>query len=205
MCDTPSDSPDIGPPPRTFFDWEDPDTLHPMASKNKEVVRPLWDDNVRLLSANFDTRRRRRKTHVRSDFAPPPMSESSPAKDPSFIKDQMPQPGQNLRAGIKRKLDVRDLKDGGFSSKEDNFTFSRKDEPSTWRTQDMSRDATRPAAIKSMQNESPNLEELGGRLYSQTSPVRRVLGPSMCYDRLTSETLLTQCNRECECRSCGVS
>lgn len=141
-----SDSPDIGPPPTTFLDRRKSlEDLRDGASEELESTQ-LPD----FLSANFETRRRRRETHVRRDSSLVSALDLSPSKDPSRSSELLS--SQPVRSGAKRKLDLADRPSDAreTASDADTLTFRRKREEAKIT-------ATEPV---------------------KTSPVRKVLAPS---------------------------
>lgn len=97
-----SDSPDIGPPPRTFIDRRE--SLDRTQNKSQDAAENSQLPD--LASANLETRRRRRETNLRRDSSLVSVLDLSPTKDPARPSELLS--SQPLRAGAKRKLDVED-------------------------------------------------------------------------------------------------
>lgn len=139
-----SDSPELGPPPRTFIDRQE-------GADGASAAHGDENDNVQLpdfLSANFDTRRRRRETHVRRDSSLVSALESSPNKDGERPSDLLS--SQPVRSGLKRKLDSSD------------------------RPNDMLHSPDKAPEMKQNRQERSAGE---AARETQSSPVRRVLAP----------------------------
>lgn len=155
-----SDSPDIGPPPRTFLDRRESFESIKKPSQDSAEESQLPD----LLSANLETRRRRRETSVRRDSSLVSALDLSPSKDP--IRGSELLSSQPIRAGAKRKLDVEDRPiEAQRSSSDDSeaLLFRKK------RDENAARSA-----------EATN-----------TSPVRKALAPSTFYGQSKQEIALT--------------
>lgn len=125
-AETASESPEIGPPPTTYLDQEDVETAQVHNVDTQFQALNLDDVEVSgLFSANFETRRRRRETYVRSDDTaevPPNMTATGREKAAEDVSNRP------LRAGAKRKLDIQDRP---WPSKGDahdvpQFDFTRK-------------------------------------------------------------------------------
>ena len=103
LSDVNNDSPDIGPPPKTFFDRDE-------EAKQNDAT----DDHglpSGLLSANFEKRRKRRETRVRLEDTALSGLDESPYKLETYTTASGQPVSTILRAGAKRKLDWRNHKD----------------------------------------------------------------------------------------------
>ncbi|KAI9728734.1 MAG: hypothetical protein M1828_002840 [Chrysothrix sp. TS-e1954] len=102
LSDANSDSPDIGPPPRT--------SLFDSSEQREATLEPGGGAFEGLLSANFETRRRRRETRVRADVDEGSNTAGSTEAEAN-IEETRTASGQIVsaivRTGAKRKLDWR--------------------------------------------------------------------------------------------------
>jgi hypothetical protein len=118
--DPDSQSPDLGPPPVSRFENEDPIAFNPNPS-SEEQTDETAEDNEPVLSANLETRRKRRESgpnirRVSIFESPPEESEDRPSK--------------GVRAGAKRKFNVQEDEEKARSQPE-SFRFTRKNTQST--------------------------------------------------------------------------
>lgn len=119
--DPDSQSPDIGPPPISRFDTEDPIGFDP-SPVAEEPQEETVEDGEPSLSVNLETRKKRResgpKLSIRrvSVFESPEETEEAPAKP--------------LRTGAKRKFSVQEDEDTN-QAKGDAFRFSRRNAAET--------------------------------------------------------------------------
>lgn len=156
------DSPDIGPPPRTFLDRQD---------SFEGVKGKVQDENEDLelpdfLSANLETRRRRRETNVRRDSSLVSAQDLSPTKENPRPSELLS--GQPVRAGAKRKLDSGDR-------------------PNT--TQQTSPMKASEEVVFHRKQDGSKATAFG---ISNSSPVRKALAPSTCWAVFDIVCLLTQ-------------
>ncbi|EDU47189.1 Shugoshin [Pyrenophora tritici-repentis] len=128
-------SPDIGPPPVSRFESEDPIGFDPSPAA-QEPQEETGEDGEPSLSVNLETRKKRResgpKLSIRrvSLFEPPEETEEAVAKP--------------IRTGAKRKFSVQEDEDVN-QSKSDAFRFSRRNAPSASETQ-ASNEESRPTS-----------------------------------------------------------
>ncbi len=98
-----TDSPDLGPPPIAHFEEGDPIKFDPSQDLSSRS-EPAAEDENPVLSANLETRKKRRESSHRQDLgADKAMRESR--KSVSSIDAET---GQPLKSGAKRKFDVRE-------------------------------------------------------------------------------------------------
>lgn len=114
FSDTASNSPDLGPPPQSQFEQT-------VASSRAEVepdqICTSDEEFAGFLSANLDTRRRRRETRVRPDEQLSSSDELGSAGEEGAPLARPPQiAGNPIRAGAKRKLEHRDQKEPSLLS-----------------------------------------------------------------------------------------
>ncbi|ORY03944.1 hypothetical protein BCR34DRAFT_491981 [Clohesyomyces aquaticus] len=124
--DPDSQSPDLGPPPISRFEDEEPIAFDPSPSpettpeEQVEVAEPA-------LSSNLETRRKRRESNPKISIRRISVFESPPeTSDEGNAK--------TVRAGAKRKLSVREDEEkpgAGGDSQQEPFRFSRKNAPSS--------------------------------------------------------------------------
>lgn len=128
-----SDSPDIGPPPRTFIDRRESFDTTQSQPQDAAEDSQLPD----LTSANLETRRKRRETNVRRDSSLVSVLDLSPTKDPTRPSELLS--SQPLRAGAKRKLDVEDRPNDARTIVSEDATallFRKKREHATLKSQE---------------------------------------------------------------------
>jgi hypothetical protein len=112
-----SQSPDIGPPPVSRFENEDPISFDPNPTPEDQIERSP-EDAEPALSVNFETRKKRRESGPKINPRRMSLFESPPdgAEERS---------SKGIRAGAKRKFTVQE-----DEAKEDAqtipFTFSRR-------------------------------------------------------------------------------
>ncbi|KAF1839219.1 shugoshin [Decorospora gaudefroyi] len=133
--DPDSQSPDIGPPPVSRFENEDPIGFDPSPA-TEERQEEIGEDGEPALSVNLETRKKRResgpKLNIRrvSVFESPEEAEEGAAK--------------SLRTGAKRKFSVQEDEDRN-QSKGDAFRFSRRNAPDALEAEASNED-TRPTS-----------------------------------------------------------
>ncbi|KAI9811465.1 MAG: hypothetical protein M1827_005448 [Pycnora praestabilis] len=182
-----TESPDLGPPPIAHFVEEDPIKFDPGQRPTERRARlDGADEETFALPANLETRKKRR------DSITIPKSKSSsrfelkatqpPGNVPNPAEATLAQP---LKAGAKRKLDVRDDKqrtDTTSDAEPDGFQFNRRTGPSNESNQKatpnsidskvsrkISQDlATARGVMRDKHKPTPELSQV---------PERRALGP----------------------------
>lgn len=114
------ESPDLGPPPVARFDYEDPvKNTSPLINKISPEL-PLEDDALpAALSANLETRRKRKDGQPRLETRRHSVLPQSPAKAEGETSAM-------LRTGAKRKLADRETEKPIRPPSKGDFTFSRK-------------------------------------------------------------------------------
>ncbi|PVH93413.1 hypothetical protein DM02DRAFT_227961 [Periconia macrospinosa] len=115
-----SQSPDIGPPPISRFDDQEPIAFNPSGSPGERPAQ-LVEDQAPALPATLETRRKRRESGPRLDVCRVPMFESPPddAEKPSAAA---------VRVGSKRKFSVQEDEEKARPPTE-SFRFSRRNAP----------------------------------------------------------------------------
>jgi len=89
---------------------------------------PLDPERSGLLSANFETRKRRRETYVRPDESAEPAVASSATLEPSFFRSPERLQGKPIRASRKRRLSAHlVLLEEDKKTQPQEFEFTRKD------------------------------------------------------------------------------
>lgn len=179
--DPADDSPDLGPPPVARFEQEDPIKFDPKAQSGLEDVELNLDleDLPAALSANLETRKKRRDGQVR------PVIKCINRFEPAHIQEEVMSAksveefvAQPLRTGAKRKLSARDDGDqrtAARSRKSDDFSFSRK--AATGPKSEQENDMVAPLALIPASHVASSMVEKEVQL--PTQPARTVLGPSM--------------------------
>lgn len=127
-----TDSPDLGPPPVAHFDSEDPIKFD-ASLKAKENGVQVFDleDQPAVLSANLETRKRRKDGSNQSNSGNAPKDESgvAQAKRTSPVNEDSAS-SQALNPGAKRKLSVREEEEekasGQVVARKDDFKFNRR-------------------------------------------------------------------------------
>jgi hypothetical protein len=95
-----SQSPDLGPPPVSQFDIEEPIAFNPSIALEEQTEETMEDSNP-ALSINLETRKKRRESGPKLDMRRVSIFEP-PANDP----DQ--KPSRSVRTGAKRKFSVQE-------------------------------------------------------------------------------------------------
>ena len=117
------ESPDLGPPPIAHFEEEEPIKFDPDRKPPIDRTREsMGDDDLPVLPANLETRKKRRDSSLIRPFA-----DADSASEPQRNKDIVP--GPSLRAGAKRKLNMLDESNKADPAPvlmKDDFLFSRK-------------------------------------------------------------------------------
>ncbi|RDI85407.1 hypothetical protein Vi05172_g4566 [Venturia inaequalis] len=131
------ESPDLGPPPVAHFQDEDPikfDAQPPTYTLEAEPIpepeaEPQTEDLPAALSANLETRRKRRDSHggklnirrMSVFHSPPERTEDEGSTGTKAISGALP-----IRAGAKRKMSARDDEGKGETKASEEFMFSRR-------------------------------------------------------------------------------
>lgn len=185
-----TDSPDIGPPPVAHFEEGDPIKFDPLQDRSSaEGSAESTMETQPKLSANLETRRKRRESSHRRDVDVKNTNVNF-TKSTASIGTAMPM-SQPLKSGAKRKFSIRD--DDGEpavvdeSGKQD-FQFNRRG--SEFRINDndntkpiISR-ATKAASDKASQAPIPSItgkdckDKASGASATVTATGRKALGPS---------------------------
>lgn len=127
-----TDSPDLGPPPIAHFEEGDPIKFDhgPEESSHRMSAAAVEEGNP-VLSANLETRKRRRESSQRRDMERQKPGTDSMKPVPAMESD----PGQSLKSGAKRKLNVREEDD--LSEAKD--VLEKCDFPYSWKSSDVRR------------------------------------------------------------------
>jgi hypothetical protein len=120
MNDPESQSPDIGPPPVSRFDNEEPISFNPSQEAEEQLEEPA-EDGERALSVNLETRKKRRESGPKLNIRRVSVFESPPenAEEGS---------AKTIKTGGKRKFCVQEDDDKN-ESKAEAFRFSRRNAP----------------------------------------------------------------------------
>ena len=110
--DPDSQSPDIGPPPVSRFENEDP-----IAFNSNPSPEDRSEDAEPTLSVNLETRKKRRESGPKSDLRRVSIFESPP--------DSLEDRPKGVRIGAKRKFSVQEDEDKSQHPSE-SFTFTRR-------------------------------------------------------------------------------
>ncbi len=168
-----TESPDLGPPPIAHFEEGNPIKFgHNQAALSKtdacdsaEVVHPP-------LSANLETRKKRRESSHHLETSRPVTTDTSSTM------------GQPLKSGAKRKLNARDDDDPmEKSSEKDAFRFNRKNVASTVGENSLEADKKGQSIIQKVSQDLATVREMS-RDKSREAPLvttttaRKALGPS---------------------------
>jgi hypothetical protein len=136
MLDEPdSQSPDIGPPPVARFDNEGPITFNPEQA-NEEQNDDGNQDGEPALSANLETRKKRRESGPKLNIRRVSMFESPPEN----VEEE---PQKVTKTGSKRKFSVQEDEDK-IQSNSEPFRFSRRNAPGS--ETEASNDTSRPSS-----------------------------------------------------------
>lgn len=123
-----TDSPDLGPPPVAHFEDGDPIKFDSNQEKRRaERIPGTMEEGQPVLSANLETRKKRRESSHHRD-ADDKKSSVKPSGE-VIQKDLGSSTNQHLKSGAKRKLHVRDEEDQPHRSDDqakDAFQFDRK-------------------------------------------------------------------------------
>jgi hypothetical protein len=133
--DQDSQSPDIGPPPVSRFEDEDPIGFNPSPSAEEQRQEPA-EDGEPALSVNLETRKKRRESGPRLNIRRVSVFESA--------EESVEEAAKPLRTGAKRKFSVQEDEDSN-QSKGDAFRFSRRNAPSASETE-VSNGDSRPSS-----------------------------------------------------------
>lgn len=117
LDDPDSQSPDIGPPPVSRFDNEEPISFN-ATRPAEELQEELVDSEEPALSVNLETRRRRRESGPKLNIRRVSVFESPPETGEERA-------AKTTKAGAKRKFSVQEDEDKP-TSKPDAFRFSRR-------------------------------------------------------------------------------
>jgi hypothetical protein len=122
LNDPESQSPDIGPPPVSRFDNEEPISFNPGQEVEEQSEEPA-EDGEPALSVNLETRKKRRESGPKLNIRRVSVFESPPENtDESAAK--------TIKTGGKRKFSVQEDDDRN-ESKAEAFRFSRRNAPAS--------------------------------------------------------------------------
>ncbi|KAH7094638.1 hypothetical protein FB567DRAFT_600245 [Paraphoma chrysanthemicola] len=132
---TMNQSPDIGPPPISRFDNEDPISFDPAQASNEQLEEPA-EDGEPALSVNLETRKKRRESGPKLNIRRVSVFESPP-------ENTEEQPTKSTKTGAKRKFSVQEDEDKD-QSKSESFRFSRRNAPGS--EAEASNEGSRPSS-----------------------------------------------------------
>ena len=186
-----TDSPDLGPPPVAHFEEGDPIKFDPTQEQSPREEVESTEEVQSKLSANLETRKKRRESSHRRDVDVKTASVES-TKSTTSTATAMPT-HQSLKSGAKRKLNVRDDDNQGAIADElGKQEFQFKPRSSDLRMGDSGvtkptvSKATKPVGDKAPQaaalsNSGKNgKEKVSGASATVTGGGRKALGPSKC-------------------------
>jgi len=131
IAETSSASPEAGPPPMMHFEHEAIASAEAPPSPPAEPEQSHFDpERSGLLSANFETRKRRRETYVRPDESAHPQPAAIPVAtvETSFFRSPERLQGKPIRASRKRRLSAHlALLEEDKRTQPQEFEFTRKD------------------------------------------------------------------------------
>lgn len=128
-----SQSPDIGPPPVSHFNVEEPIAFKHIATVDEHPDVAV-DGNEVVLPMNIEPRRKRRESGPRirrmSLFESP---EEEPEEQPEEKPGEGPEaaPEKTIRTGAKRKFSVQEDDNSKSQAQAESFQFSRRGTPAT--------------------------------------------------------------------------
>lgn len=127
-----TDSPDLGPPPVAHFEEADPIKFD-TGKRVEEPAPDVGEEIPQALSANLQTRRKRRESSYSSDMGRTQKIENSAAqRGNDLLTSSSTGSSQPLKSGAKRKLSVRDDEEHMAASKsveKEAFRFHRRTTP----------------------------------------------------------------------------
>lgn len=156
-----SQSPDIGPPPVSHFNIEEPIAFNHGALMGERPDLAVNGDAV-ILPINLETRRRRRESGPKIEKRRISLFESPDEEEPKE------EPAKAARTGAKRKFSVQEDEDKGQRQPE-SFQFSRRGTPVS---------ADEPGAESGVHPLSPTRPILSSSMYNNTDQPLRSLTPS---------------------------
>lgn len=135
LDDPDSQSPDIGPPPVSRFENEEPITFNPSPASEGQQGG-IDEDGEPALSVNLETRKKRRESGPKLNIRRVSLFESPEEAEEGATKV--------VRTGAKRKFSVQEDADK-LQSNGEPFRFSRRNTPSASETE-ASNDDSRPSS-----------------------------------------------------------
>lgn len=195
-----TDSPDLGPPPVAHFDEGDPIKFDPTQELSPgEGLAESTEEAQPKLSANLETRKKRRESSHRRDVG---MKNTNVDPDRYTTSTAAAMPAsQPLKSGAKRKLNARDDDNQPTTvnePREQNLHVNsepRMSENSL--TQPILSGAIKAAGQKAPENAVPSnsgkdgKEKASGVSATVTTTGRKALGPSKCCRRSHTRQILT--------------
>jgi len=129
IAETSSASPEAGPPPIMHFEHETISSAEAPTSPPAQYEQSHVDPELSgLLSANFETRKRRRETYVRPDESAEPAANPVATVETSFFRSPERLQGKPIRASRKRRLSAHlALLEEDKKAQPQEFEFTRKD------------------------------------------------------------------------------
>lgn len=183
-------SPDLGPPPVAHFEEGDPIKFDPTQEHSpREGSAESTEDTQPKLSANLETRKKRRESSHRRDVDVKNANVDS-TKSTASMATAMPT-SQPLKSGAKRKLNVREDDDQSAvvdESRKQDFQFNHRSsdlgmsdksiaKPILSKAINAASDKVPPAVIPSI-NVKGGREKAPGTSATVTASGRKTLGPS---------------------------
>ena len=193
-----TDSPDLGPPPVAHFDDGDPIKFDPTQELSpREGLAESTEEAQPKLSANLETRKKRRESSHRGDVGTK-NTNVDPDRYTASTAAALPA-GQPLKSGAKRKLNARDDDNQPTmvnEPREQSFQVNSEPRMEDGLTQPIPSGAIKAAGQKAPENAVPSnsskngKEKPSGASATITTTARKALGPSKCCRRShTRETL----------------
>lgn len=188
-----TDSPDLGPPPVAHFEEGDPIKFDPIQEQSpREGSAESTEETQPKLSANLETRKKRRESSHRRDVDVRDASVDSTKSTASMATAMSTI--QPLKSGAKRKLNVRDdtdqpatidepgKEDSQFNRRTSDFRINDNDvtKPIHSRSIKTAGDKAPQAAVSSIFGKDGK-EKASGASATVTGIGRKALGPSKCY------------------------
>ncbi len=119
-----TDSPDLGPPPVAHFEEGDPIKFDP-SQEQVSYPEPTLEEGNPMLSANLETRKKRRESSHRRDRG----ADKANTELTTTLLSTESGTGQALKSGAKRKLNIReedDPSEGIDTLQKEDFQYSRR-------------------------------------------------------------------------------
>ena len=168
-----TDSPDLGPPPIAHFEEGDPIKFdHNQGASSRNSIGEATDTINPALSANLETRKKRRESSHHLETSRPVAAD---------VSSTMEQP---LKSGAKRKLNARDDDDLVEKvSEKDDFRFNRRNVALTTGEYSLEKDRKGQSIIQKVSQDLATVREMSrdkSKVAHQvaTTTARKALGAS---------------------------